>query len=315
MMKKRTFLIAVASALTAFSGNHAQAQVYTPPTTGLPQINTMLTSSAEPGLKETGWSYKSILWNGEYPRVSFGDATLDLKGTSPFGEILGTDLFGIGNYGGFLNTQQDALGSGLGLGKSPWVDSFTYLYQEKLTSGDKYFRARINAGYGEEFQVVNYASYGPVEQSTVVKGKVGLMLRSTLACDSPYVMMAVTNELGPQFSYRSRNRAQAQAAAVSTANSFLTKFPGNKSIFHVRLFRTGTTVTGQVAREFDDGTIEGWRTIGQVLNFPAGNCYVGFAAAANTAAVSNDPARNGKKQYQFGEFERFSSGNSGNSVR
>jgi len=65
-----------------------------------------------------------------------------------------------------------------------------------------------------------------------------------------------------------------------------------------------------VAREKDDGTLDKWINFGQVLNFPEGPCYVGFAAAANTAAVSNDPDRKGKKQYQLGEFERFSSGDS-----
>ena len=299
-MKKRTFLIAVTSVLTAFSGNHAQAQVYRPPTTGVPQIYTKPTDSKEPGLKETGWSFKSILWNGENPRVTFADATLDLKGTSPFGGQgpLPTDLFGIINYGGFLNTKQDApLGAGLGLGKSPWVDSFTYLYQEKLTSGDKYFRARLNAVYGEQTKEVEIPNVGAVIQSTVVKGKVGLMLRSTLACDSPYVMMAVTNERGPQFSYRLKKGLPAEAAAVSASNSDLTRFPDTHSVFHVRLVRTGTTVTGQVARERTDGTLDKWRNFGTVL-FPMGNCYVGFAAAANT----------GSGHYQLGEFEEFSSG-------
>jgi hypothetical protein len=301
MIKKRTFLIAVTSVLTAFSGNHAQAQVYTPPTTGVPQINTKPTPSAEPGLDKTGWSFKSILWNGENPRVTFADATLDLKGTSPYEEKLTTDLFQILNYGGFLNTTQDArLGAGMGLGKSPWVDSFTYLYRNAQTITDRVnFTARLRAGYGEESKDIVVDGNNAV-QSVVVKGKVGLMLRSTLACDSPYVMMAVTNEQGPQFSWRSKKGEPAQAAVVSKSNSDLTKSPDKYRVFRVRLVRTGTTVTGHVGVEKTDGTLD-WRLFGAAF-FPEGNCYVGFAAAANTAA---DSQVTGRKQYQVGEFDEF----------
>ena len=306
-MKKPIFLIAVASAFTAFSGNHAQAQVYTPPTTGIPPIHT---ATATPNDLPGPWSYKTIRWNGEYPRVTWSNAAVALQNTTRGSHKFPADTFSILNDGGFLATSGDGLGNGLGLGKSPYVDSFTYIYRtEKIMdspriTGDQFFTVRINYIYGE-VHTDTQASGNTLRASAVAQGKVGLMLRSTLECDSPYMMIALTNGRGPQFSYRQWKGEPAKS--TTTFDPVLAAYPYKHYTAHIRILRGPDATIAQVSY---DGK-KSWKHIGFGPAFTA-PCYVGFAAAANTSADSptgtKDP--NGKtfKQWQIGSLDYYTEG-------
>jgi len=290
-MKKLIFLLAVTSAFPAFSGTHAQAG-----TTPLPGPPTQWAITSIRPTLSYGRYYENpqVTWsNGQY--IPNGTPVLDGNGNAT-GETFLHNTFDVINHGGFLINN---LNKGKFPARNPGLDSFTYVYKT-TNSVNKTFEVRIVSRYGEDSYPGKTASGQDTIISKVKDGKVGLMLRNSLEPNSPYVMMAYTNENGPEFS--SRLMTGGTATATVKANQ------PRHAVAKLRLTCSGNQVSGDVLYEYEGFTNTNWVNFG-TAKFPSGQVWVGFAAAANTYgnSLEGNKDKNGNvyKQYQLGELELF----------
>jgi hypothetical protein len=311
MMKKQLLLIAATSVLTAFSGSPAQAQT---------TVTPIYTAVDTPKFLKGSWYSKTIRWNGEFPRVTWSEALVHLKGDSLDYNIYGfngtynRDEFEIRNYGGFLPTSQD------GQGKPANIDSFTYVYQQTKTSArPNVFAIRVSNLRGQERSLKQVGSVVQGYRSAVAEGKVGLMLRSTLECDSPYVMIALTNEEGPQLSVRDKKGGAAVTVPRPTGATSFTDYKYKSKYADIQL---SCDLTYNVIKAYVqyEGQTEPYLFGEVIVKNPSPSYYVGLAAAANTSADSRwstpflgtlkhnnnkDPQGRTYKQWQGGDLASF----------
>jgi regulation of enolase protein 1 (concanavalin A-like superfamily) len=131
------------------------------------------------------------------------------------------------------------------------ADAFRYLYQP--VTGDLQIVARV-------ISVQNTSRYA----------KGGVMIRQSLAADSPHAMMDLTPGNGSEFSRRT--------AAGGTTSATLAA--GITAPYWVKLVRTGNTFTGSIS---SDGVT--WLQVGRSTISMAGAVYVGVIANSHNPAL------------------------------
>jgi hypothetical protein len=133
------------------------------------------------------------------------------------------------------------------------ADNFRFVYQ--TLSGDGEIRARIS-------------SVG----NTGANGRVGVMIRETLATGSEYAFMG----LSPDGTFRWQRRNSTGGSTSTTSSS-----GGTPPNAWVRLVRNGNTLTGYKSA---DGT--NWTKVSSRNISMAANIQVGFAVASGTTALN-----------------------------